>query len=87
MAYVTIRVSRRIAMSIGYWRPLPVSVAGSDPKQPFDPADSAADHSADDPSDRARGVVSDVGAVRGTFGNALRLRRKRRCECGDKGGC
>jgi hypothetical protein len=66
MTDVTIRMSRRIAMSIGSGRPLPVAVAGSDPKQPFDSADSAADHSADDPSDRARGVVSDVGAVGGT---------------------
>jgi hypothetical protein len=87
MAYVTIRVPRRIAMSIGRRRPLPVAIAGADPKQPFDPANSATDYSADDPSDRTRGVVSDVGAVSGTFGNALRLRRKRRCECGDKGGC
>ena len=74
-------------MPIGSRRPLPVAVTGSDPKQSFDPANSATDHSADDPSYRARGVVSDVGAVGGTFGNALRLRRKRRCECGDKGGC
>lgn len=66
---------------------MPVAVAGSDPKQPFDSADSAADHSADDPTDRARGVVSDGGAVGGTFGNALRLRRKRRRKSCDKGGC
>jgi hypothetical protein len=87
MAYVAIGMSRRIAMSIGSRRTLPVAVTGSDPKHPFDPANSAADHSADDPSDRARGVVSDGRAVGGTFGNPLRLRRKRRCECGDKGGC
>ena len=85
MAHVVVRMSCRIATSIIGLRPF-IAVTGADPKQPFDSADSAADHPPDGPSDRARRVVSDGGAMGGACGDALRLRCERRRKSCDQGG-
>ena len=53
------------------------------PEQTLDAADHAANGAAHDRADRPRRVVADIGAMRDAVGNALRLRRERRCEyCG-----
>jgi hypothetical protein len=85
MAHVVVRMSCRIASSIIGLRPF-IAVTGADPKQAFDSADSAADHPPDGPSDRARRVLSDGGAMGGACGNALRLRCERRRKSCDQGG-
>ena len=85
MAHVVVRMSCRIATSIIGLRPF-IAVTGADPKQPFDSADSAADHPPDGPSDRARRVVSDGGAMGGACGDALRPRCERRRKSCDQGG-
>lgn len=74
-ARVAVGMPHRIAASVGRLA-FPIAI-GSDPEQTFDPADRAANHPADNPPDRARGVISDISATGGACGNALRLRRKR----------
>lgn len=55
-----------------------------DAEHALDAADHAADRRADHGADRARDAVAFMEPVRGAARNALRLRRKRRCDNGEK---
>ena len=69
-ALIVARTNRRCSLLLRIGRP-------TDPKHAIDAADDPANHTTNDPPDRAGRLAADIGPVRGPVRNALRLRRQR----------